>query len=146
MPLILEPGRQKQLHQWLSRPTRDPVSKTNKNNKENHLKGWRDGSVVKSTDCSSRGPEFKSQQHGGSQPYIYMSPKDMSLLSKTILRPAWYTKRRPAKLHDQTLVKKNKEREKVCSFIYTYHLVRIMTLKSCTTHREYPTHFVLPLS
>jgi len=30
--------------------------------------GWRDGSVVKSTDCSSRGPEFKSQQtHGGSQ-------------------------------------------------------------------------------
>jgi hypothetical protein len=31
--------------------------------------GWRDGSVVKSTDCSSRGPEFNSQQpHGGSQP------------------------------------------------------------------------------
>jgi hypothetical protein len=30
--------------------------------------GWRDGSVVKSTDCSSRGPEFNSQQpHGGSQ-------------------------------------------------------------------------------
>ena len=28
--------------------------------------GWRDGSVVKSTDCSSRGPEFNSQQpHGG---------------------------------------------------------------------------------
>jgi hypothetical protein len=22
--------------------------------------GWRDGSAVKSTDCSSRGPEFKS--------------------------------------------------------------------------------------
>jgi hypothetical protein len=30
--------------------------------------GWRDGSVVKSTDYSSRGPEFKSQQpHGSSQ-------------------------------------------------------------------------------
>ena len=30
--------------------------------------GWRDGSVVKSTDCSSSGPEFNSQQpHGGSQ-------------------------------------------------------------------------------
>ena len=30
--------------------------------------GWRDGSVVKSTDCTSRGPEFNSQQpHGGSQ-------------------------------------------------------------------------------
>jgi len=29
--------------------------------------GWRDGSAVKSTDCSSRGPEVKSQQpHGGS--------------------------------------------------------------------------------
>jgi hypothetical protein len=23
--------------------------------------GWRDGSAVKSTDCSSEGPEFKSQ-------------------------------------------------------------------------------------
>jgi hypothetical protein len=30
--------------------------------------GWRDGSAVKSTDCSPEGPEFKSQQpHGGSQ-------------------------------------------------------------------------------
>jgi hypothetical protein len=30
---------------------------------------WRDGSAVKSTDCSSKGPEFISQQpHGGSQP------------------------------------------------------------------------------
>jgi hypothetical protein len=34
-------------------------------------RGWRDGSVVKSTDCSSRGPEFNSQKpHGGSQPTI----------------------------------------------------------------------------
>ena len=33
--------------------------------------GWRDGSAVKSTDCSSRGPEFNSQQpHGGSQPSV----------------------------------------------------------------------------
>jgi hypothetical protein len=33
--------------------------------------GWRDGSAVKSTDCSSGGPKFKSQQpHGGSQPSI----------------------------------------------------------------------------
>jgi hypothetical protein len=30
--------------------------------------------VVKSTDCSSEGPEFKSQQpHGGSQPSITRS-------------------------------------------------------------------------
>jgi hypothetical protein len=36
--------------------------------------GWRDGSVVKSTDCSSEGPEFKSQQpHGGSQTSIMRS-------------------------------------------------------------------------
>jgi hypothetical protein len=35
------------------------------------LRSWRDGSVVKSTDCSSRGPEFKPQQtHGGSQPSV----------------------------------------------------------------------------
>jgi hypothetical protein len=35
---------------------------------------WRDGSAVKSTDCSSEGPEFKSQQpHGGSQPPIMRS-------------------------------------------------------------------------
>ncbi|EGW02084.1 hypothetical protein I79_018435 [Cricetulus griseus] len=37
-------------------------------------RGRRDGSVVKSTDCSSRGPEFNSQQpHGGSQPSIIRS-------------------------------------------------------------------------
>jgi hypothetical protein len=35
------------------------------------LRGWRDGSVVKSIDCSSEGPEFNSQQpHGGSQPSV----------------------------------------------------------------------------
>jgi hypothetical protein len=35
---------------------------------------WRDGSAVKSTDCSSEGPEFKSQQpHGGSQPSVMRS-------------------------------------------------------------------------
>ena len=35
---------------------------------------WRDGSVVKITGCSSRGPEFNSQQpHGGSQPSIMES-------------------------------------------------------------------------
>jgi hypothetical protein len=34
-------------------------------------RGWRDGSVVKSTGCSSRGPEFNFQQpHGGSQPSV----------------------------------------------------------------------------
>jgi len=38
------------------------------------LRGWRDGLEVKSTDCSSRGPEFNSQQpHGGSQPSVMRS-------------------------------------------------------------------------
>jgi hypothetical protein len=37
-------------------------------------RGWSDASVIKSTDCSSRGPEFKSQQpHGGSQPSVMES-------------------------------------------------------------------------
>jgi hypothetical protein len=35
------------------------------------LRGWRDGSAVKITDGSSRGPEFNPQQlHGGSQPSV----------------------------------------------------------------------------
>jgi hypothetical protein len=41
---------------------------------ENNCLGWRDGSAGKSTDCSSEGPEFKSQQpHGGSQPSVMRS-------------------------------------------------------------------------
>ena len=41
---------------------------------KNKILGWWDGSVGKSTDCSSKGPEFKSQQpHGGSQPLILRS-------------------------------------------------------------------------
>jgi hypothetical protein len=36
--------------------------------------GWRDGSAVKNTDCSSKGPKFKSQQpRGGSQPSMMRS-------------------------------------------------------------------------
>jgi hypothetical protein len=36
--------------------------------------GWRDGSAVKSIDCSSRGPEFNSQQpQDGSQPSVMRS-------------------------------------------------------------------------
>jgi hypothetical protein len=35
---------------------------------------WRDGSVVKSTACFFRGPEFNSQQlHGDSQPSVMRS-------------------------------------------------------------------------
>jgi hypothetical protein len=36
--------------------------------------GWRDGSVLKSTDYSSEGPEFKSQQsHDSSQSSVMRS-------------------------------------------------------------------------
>jgi hypothetical protein len=36
-----------------------------------HFLGWRDSSEIKSTGCSSRGPEFNSQQpHGGPQPSV----------------------------------------------------------------------------
>ena len=39
--------------------------------KRGRVSGWRHGLVVKSTDCSSRGPEFNSQQlHSGSQPSV----------------------------------------------------------------------------
>jgi hypothetical protein len=52
----------------------------------NQLKGWRDGSAVKSTDCSSRGPEFKSQQpHGGSQPGDLMPSSGVSEDSYSVL-------------------------------------------------------------
>ena len=38
---------------------------------DKNFKGWRDSSAGKSTDCSSRGPEFNSQKpHGGSRPLV----------------------------------------------------------------------------
>ena len=42
-------------------------------NDKNFIPGvWWDGSVGKSTDCSSKGPEFKSQQpHGGSDAFLW---------------------------------------------------------------------------
>ena len=44
-----------------------------KKKKTKHTGSW-DGSAVKSTDCSSEGPEFKSQQpHGGSQSPVMRS-------------------------------------------------------------------------
>jgi hypothetical protein len=39
--------------------------------------------VVKSTDCSSRGPEFNSQQpHGGSHPSVMGDPMPSSGVSE----------------------------------------------------------------
>jgi hypothetical protein len=38
---------------------------------ETTVQGWKGGSAVKRTGCSSRGPEFNFQQpHAGSQPSI----------------------------------------------------------------------------
>ena len=38
---------------------------------KNHLRGWKDGSVVKSIACSSKSPEFNSRQpHSSSQPSV----------------------------------------------------------------------------
>jgi hypothetical protein len=55
------------------RPSHLPTYRQNTNTNEIQKSpgGWSDGSVVKSTDCSSRGPEFNSQQpRGGSQPSV----------------------------------------------------------------------------
>jgi hypothetical protein len=72
---------------------RNPVLKTPKptpntnNKKEYQSGGWSDGSVVKSTGCSSRGSEFSSKQpHGGLQPssdmQLYMQIKHSYTLNK----------------------------------------------------------------
>jgi hypothetical protein len=46
--------------------------------------GWRDGSAVKSTDYSSKGPEFKSQQpHGGSQPSVQLQCTHIHKINKS---------------------------------------------------------------
>ena len=47
------------------------INKSKKNGDGGGGGGWRDGSVVKSTDCSTRGPEFKSwKPHGVLQPSV----------------------------------------------------------------------------
>jgi hypothetical protein len=52
------------------RQEKKTLIKKNKTNKQKPW-GWRDGSAVKSTGCSSKGPEFNSQQsHGGLQPSV----------------------------------------------------------------------------
>ena len=46
---------------------RTPVS----NKRKRKIQSWRDGSAVKSTDCSFRGPEFNSQpSNSASQPSL----------------------------------------------------------------------------
>ncbi|XP_076407987.1 uncharacterized protein LOC121822749 [Peromyscus maniculatus bairdii] len=72
-------GQRRTCRSWSSLPPGPPASNSIQDIRLrsrcfdllNHLslaQGWRDGSAVKSTGCSSRGPEFDSQQlHGGSQ-------------------------------------------------------------------------------
>jgi hypothetical protein len=55
---------------------------------------WRDGSEVKSTDCSSEGPEFKSQKpHGGSQPSVLNHPFLEYLKTPTVLINKYFFKK-----------------------------------------------------
>jgi hypothetical protein len=64
------------------------------NTKKKLEKGWRDGSAVRSTDCSPRGSEFNSQQpHDGSQPSVMgsdtlgcVSEDSYSVLIHTIIK------------------------------------------------------------
>jgi hypothetical protein len=42
-----------------------------KDDQDERLGGWREDSMVESTDCSSRGPKFNSQHpYGGAQPSV----------------------------------------------------------------------------
>jgi len=52
-----------------------------KKKKKVRPEGWRDGSLIKSTNFSSRGLEFNSQHpHGGSQPSVMGSEDSYSVL------------------------------------------------------------------
>jgi hypothetical protein len=51
--------------------------------KKHVIMGWRDGSAVKSIDCSFKGLEFKSQQpHGGSQPSVQLQYTQLHKINK----------------------------------------------------------------
>jgi hypothetical protein len=65
----LETNKQTNNNNKNPKQTNKPKKQTNM-----YLLGWRDGSAVKSTGYSSRGPEFNSQQPcGGSQPTLWGS-------------------------------------------------------------------------
>jgi len=77
------------------------------------FQGLGDGSAVKSTDCSSRGPEFNSQQpHGGSQPSVMGSDallfpttrKDSHITSKQLTQSVDLRKLASNQLIQRTLV------------------------------------------
>jgi hypothetical protein len=58
---------------------------------------WSDGSLVKSTDCSSRGPRFNSQHlHGSSQ--LSVTPVSGDLVPSHTCRPQKKRKRKKGKV------------------------------------------------
>jgi hypothetical protein len=68
--------------------TRNPISELKKKKKQNKKEtpatkklkqDWRDGSVIKSTGCSSRGPEFNSQQHMVAHNHLQWDPMPSSV-------------------------------------------------------------------
>jgi hypothetical protein len=66
--------------------TQEDLSLNPQNSYKKLVSGWRDGSVVKSTDCSSEGPEFKSQQpHGGSQPSVMITESLLGCLKTAMV-------------------------------------------------------------
>ena len=72
--------------------------------------GWRDGSVVKSTNYSSRGPEFNSQQpHVGSQPSV--------MRSDTLFWCVW-RQLQCTHIHKQINLKKKKDLYKKQAAVY----------------------------
>jgi hypothetical protein len=65
-----QPGVQSKFQDSQGYTEKPCLEKTNKQTNKTP-KGWRDDSEVKSTDCSSRGSKFNSQQpHGVSQPSV----------------------------------------------------------------------------
>ena len=68
--------------------------------------GWRDGSVIKNTGCSCRGPRFSSQHpHGGSQPSVTPAPGNLMPSSGLSWHPPTHTET-PTYTHKQ--VKQNR--------------------------------------
>ena len=94
-----------------------PKNAESMNNYNHRLWGWRDGSVVKSTGCSSRGPEFNSQEsHGGSQPSVMESDAFFCYAST----------------HEKTALNTLKKKKRLCD-LSPYNLT-FLTRLLLTTH------------
>ena len=68
--------------------------------------GWRDGSVVKSPNCSSEGPEFKFQQpHGGPQPSVTPSSESLKTtrMYLHIINKSFFKKKKKIQLPSRSM-------------------------------------------